>query len=221
MKTTKKILALVMAIAFVFSLCVFSASAYNNQGYVNVEIQIYGDYAWDIDLDATTIGTYKSHDIAPIPPYTANTDHVYYVPTAAGTQTSALTAADAILAAYLEVYGSYDATQVHYTWYENEGDWGTYFDCYEGIEVDPIGVYYLVDSWYENDEWNYEYLWEGTAWLLSINGVSTSLYASKYALATAYAEFSNTQPYSIVLNYDFVQEDFVTTTYISGAIPLN
>lgn len=204
MKMTKKILALVMAVAMLFSLCVFSANAYNGQGYVNVEIDIYGSYAWDIDLDATTIASYIGHDIAPVAPYTASSSHVYYVPTAAGTQTSALTAADALLAAYLETYNYYDDTQVHYTWYENEGDWGTYFDCYEGLE--PDGDYYYVDTELKDNVLCDKYCWEGYAWNMYINSVSPELYSSRYELGTSYLEFSNTQPMTIVLDYDYVVE---------------
>lgn len=225
MKTTKKILALVMAVAFVFSLCVFSASAYDLDGNVNVEIRLYGEYAWDWSMDQATIASYIGNDVAPVAPYTADAYHVYYVPTTAGTQTTSLTAADALLAAYLEVFGSYDGTQVHYTWYPNEDEvthltsWGVYFDNYDGLEPVPP-TYYLVDSWQEGDTWYYEYYWKGDAWNLYINGLETSKYASEYELGTSYSEFNNTQPQYIVLDYNEVRSDnFVTTTYIPGAIP--
>ena len=228
MKTTKKILALVMAVAFVFSLCVFSASAYDLDGNVNVEIQLYGEYAWDWSMDQATIASYIGNDHNPAYPYTASTYHVYYVPTVASSHTTALTAADAILAAYLDVYGSYDEDQVHYTWYHNDlpgggNYWGIYIDTFEGLYGEPYGpdgTYYLVDSWLEDDVWNYEYYWEGDAWELYINGIKTSLYASEYELGTSYAEFNNTQPQYVVLDYNTVQsEHFVTTTYIPGALP--
>lgn len=224
MKMTKKILALVMAVAMLFSLCMFSANAYDNNGYVNVEIQLYGSYAWDISLTQTMIAAYKGRDVAPVSPYTANPDHIYYVPDAANPSddpyTTALTATDAILAAYLETYGPYSASQVHYTWYENSGNWGVYFDCYEGLTPDLVGQYYIVDSWYANGKWYYEYYWEGEAWILYINGVKTSLFSSEYELGTSYTEFSNAQPTSIVLDYNFERSgNFVTNTYIPSAIP--
>lgn len=219
-----RVLYLIVAVAMMVSLCTMPAGAYDNLGYVNVEIQIYGDFAWDINLDAATIASYIGNDIAPTSPYTASAYHVYYVPTVVGSHTSALTAADALLAAYLEVYGSYDEDQVHYTWvpsYSNIPGYSlaTYFDVYEGLN-NQSGNYYFVGSWYDNDQWYYEYYWAGEAWLLYINGVYTSMYASDYELSTSYAEFNNTQPQYIVLDYNTVQsEHFVTTTYIPGAIP--
>ena len=219
-----RVLYLIVAVAMMVSLCAMPAGAYDNQGNVNVEIQLYGEYAWDWTMDQATIASYIGNDVAPTSPYTASAYHVYYVPTVVGSHTSALTAADALLAAYLEVYGSYDEDQVHYTWVPSYSNipgcsLSTYFDVYEGLD-NQSGNYYFVDSWYENGQWYYEYYWEGEAWFLYINGVFTSCYASDYELSTSYAEFNNTQPVSIVLNYDIYRSsDFVTTTYIPGAIP--
>lgn len=206
MKMTKKILALVMAVAMLFSLCMFSANAYNGTGYVNVEIQYDDDYAWDVDLDASTISSYITSGY-----------HIYTVPTGVS-HTTALTAADAILAAYLVNYGPYDDTQVHYTGYTNSGVWGIYFDIFEGIEDESYsasGTYYYT---YSNGV--YDYYWEGYAWKLTINGFETSMYSSAYELGTPYTEFSGNQPTSIVLNYTLMQSEHFQLNYlIPGAQP--
>lgn len=213
-----RVLYLIVAVAMMVSLCTMPAGAYNGTGYVNVEIRLEGDYAWDIDLDAATIASYIGHDIAPTAPYTASAYHVYYVPSVVGLHTTALTAADALLAAYLETYNYYDETQIHYSWFDTGYDWSIYIDCYEGLE--PEGYYCFVDSWTEGGHTYYEYYWEGYAWFLYINGVLTSRYASDYELGTSYTEFNNTQPMSIVLDYNYYcSNSFVTDNPIYGAIP--
>ena len=222
-----RVLYLIVAVAMMVSLCAMPTGAYDLDGNVNVEIQLYGEYAWDWTMDQATIASYIGNDVAPYYPYTASSYHVYYVPATAYNHTTALTAADALLAAYLDLYGEYDDTQVHYTWvpsYNYQGySSAVYFELFEGLAGDsysPDGCYYLVDSWLEDNVWYYEYYWEGDAWELYINGVKTSHYASDYELGTSYAEFNNTQPQYIVLDYNTVQsEHFVTTTYIPNALP--
>lgn len=238
MKTTKKILALVMAVAMLFSLCMFSASAYDIDGYVNVEIQIYDDYAWDIDLDYATIAAWIGNDAEPPtaeqledPNYVPNVsdEHVYYVKTGATYNHSSLTVTDAILAAYLEMYGEYDEDQVHYNWYYNENpvthgySWGVYIDTFEGLTDDSYtasGTYYFMGTVQDGGVTKYQYYWVGDGWNLTINGAETMLYSSEYELDEEYSEFDNAQPQTIVLNYTTLQSDpFLTNQPIPGASP--
>lgn len=228
MKMTKKILALVMAIAMLFSLCMFSVSAYDNTGKVRVEIRVDGVYAWHKKINQTDIAGHRSHDIAPVAPYTANVDHVYYVPTVASGHTTSFTVADAILTAYLEQYSDYDDDEVHYSWYENDlpgggTSWGIYFDTFEGLQDDSYtasGTYYYMGSTQIDGITMYQYYWVGNAWQLTINDVEVELYSSEYELGTSYDDFDDTQPETIVLDYTEVTSDpFYIDHTIPGALP--
>ena len=190
-------MAMVMTMAMMFAMTTTSFAA---DGSVNVQVKMYGETY--IDENVTD---------AQIAANVGASGHIYTVPSGVA-HPSAYTAADALMQAYTNFYGSFDASQVAYAWDTSwEGHEGLYFSTYDGISADA-GNYYLVGtSVNAQGVTEYTYYWAGDSWSLYIDGTLADEYASRYDLATA----SN-----IVFDYNTVtSESFTTTTEIPGALP--
>lgn len=130
------------------------------------------------------------------------------------TQSSDLTAADALIMAWLKETGedTYTASDIAYTWYPGytyDGVTypdGMYFSTFNGVPG-STGNYYLVSE----EDGVYTYYWAGTSLTLYIDGQEAANYANCYKMS----EISSVD---FVLEYS--ETDPFTTTYpIEGALP--
>ena len=201
-KNSRRIVAVMMALVLsMATMFAMTTSVFAAGGSTNVQIQMYGD-------------TYINENVtdAQIAASAGASGHLYTIPDGL-TQPAAYTAADAMMQAYTNFYGSFDATQVAYGWDTSwAGHEGLFFTTYDGMSSDA-GNYYLVRTYTDAGKTMYEYYWEGDSWNLYTNGstVPTTEYASRYDLANVT---------SIVFDYNTTRsENFTTDYYIPGSLP--
>lgn len=201
-KSSRRILAVMMAMVMTMAMMfAMTTTSFAANGNVNVKVQMYGETY----IDETVTDAQIAANIGA-------SGHIYTVP-AGVAHPPAYTAADALMQAYINFYGSFDATQVSYAWDTSwAGHEGLFFSTYDGLSADA-GNYYLVRSYEENGKTMYEYYWEGDSWNLYMNGstVAATEYASRYDLNDVS---------SVVFDYNTTRsENFTTDYYIQGSLP--
>lgn len=206
-KRSRRIIAVMMAMVMTMAMMfAMTTTSFATDGSVNVKIQMYGETY----IDETVTDAQIAANVGA-------SGHLYTVP-AGITQPAGYTAADALMQAYTNFYGSFDATQVAYGWDTSwAGHEGLYFTTYDGMSGDA-GKYYFVRSYEGTDEDGnavtyYEYYWQGDSWNLYINGSNTP--AASYANSYSLADTSQ-----VVFDYNTTRTDnFSVTSPIPNAEP--
>ena len=212
MKNTRKVVALVLALVMVFALSATAFAATPNHT-VAVTIKLYGDEAYTENVTTEEIATLAD-----------GAEHLFDVPDYAEPDVpDGYTAADALIALYMKLYGygpgeasDIGTDEVDYHWsYTSKpvefAGWGLYFETYEGLSSDAGKYYYVGTSVNDEGETVYLYYWEGETWNFYINGEDepTDWTSSHYAFDTLT---------SIQFDYNMTKTAvFESDTFIPGA----